>query len=171
MSELWGHLATALATAAGLWLVGVVVSGVRTRRTARRREAVPVGSATAPPPDEFGVWTFHGPVLGSRRDRLRVRPGTVTWFDRDEIQPRWQLPAGRVLLEVRDRTWWVDVPRLALTTPDGRRRIRVTRGVDRPLGSLDAAYESAVVRDTGDLVEAMLAVGAEVTGSGRRGRP
>ncbi|HEU5241491.1 MAG TPA: hypothetical protein VFU25_05715 [Ornithinibacter sp.] len=79
--------------------------------------------------------------------------------------------ARRVQLEVRGPTWWVDVPSLALTTPEGRRRIRVVRAVDRPLGFLDAAYESAVVRDTGAFVEAMVAAGAEVTGSGGRRRP
>ena len=171
MSDLWGHLATAVATAAGIWLLGVLVARRRAGRRGRRRAEAPVGSPASTPAGEFGVWTFHGPVLGRRRNRVQVRPGTVSWCDPDGLQPRWQVPADRVDLLVRPPTWFVDVTRLTLTTPDGRRRVRVARGVERPLGSLDTAYEAAVARDTEDFVRAMGEAGAQVTRRGCRARP
>jgi len=100
----------------------------------------------------------------------RVRPGVVAWFHGDEVQPRWEVPAADVVLEVRGPGRLVDVARLALTGPEGRRRIRVSRGRQRPLGELDSAYEAEVEGAARELVEAMRAAGAEVRIIGSAGR-
>ena len=170
MSEVWGALATAVVTAVLLAVLGALVSRVRARRARARWRAVLAGEV-AVPEDEFSVWTMHGPVLGRRRDRVRVRPGLVAWFDGDRDQPRWEVPARQVLLEVRGPGRFVDVTRLALTGPDGRRRIRVTTSPDRPLGDLDRAYERQVAEDLRAFVEAMAECGAVVRTDGAEQRP
>jgi hypothetical protein len=170
VSELWGALATAVVTAVLLAALGAAVSRLRARRARARWRAALAGEVTDPA-DEFSVWTMHGPVLGRRRDRLRVRPGLVAWFDGDSTQPRWEVPAQQVVLEVRGPGRFVDVTRLVLTGPDGRRRIRVTTAPDRPLGDLDRAYERRAAEDLRAFVEAMAECGAVVRTGGVEQRP
>jgi len=134
---------TELLIVLGIALVGIVVARGRARRDRRLLEqSASQRSSLLLDEGEFAVWPIRWMVAARRPSRVVVRPGTISWTSPGHTQPDWHAAAGQVRFRVLRRSWWIDVTRVRLTSPDGTRHtLRVSREPRRPLGELDRPYE------------------------------
>ena len=132
-----------LVIAAGISLVGLVLSRVRGARAATVECRTLRTQPRLLPVGEYLAWPVTGLAIARAPSRVVIESGQVTWFAAGSLQPDWQSPAHDLSVREVPASLWVGLDRVRLQPPGGSPVTAVvSRESQRPAGPLDPDHVS-----------------------------